>query len=184
MSSVSPSKETLPNTPDPSAPFVAEAVIVNQGIERETEELRQKVALQERKIAEQTAIINQQKKDAASSRLYPGKYKQEDDMGLRLKFLRQHACALAWTPLRIVPTILLGWAAMWVFIWCYLWNLCTTMMMWFALQSLHIFSCCNSPFVEYAQQMSMRYAGQQNCFWWRAKYELEGLDNDNMYYVV
>ena len=49
------------------------------------------------------------------------------------KTVRQRACAQAWTPLRIVPSLLMGWAAMWVFIWCYLWNLMTTLAMWFVL---------------------------------------------------
>ena len=50
--------------------------------------------------------------------------------------------------------------------------------------SSYIFSCCNSPFVEYAQFCTQNYAGQQNCWWWKAKYKLEGPDNDHMVYVV
>ena len=181
--SSSRSNKTLPYTPDPSAPPIAEAVVVDSnGIEKEAAALRERVAMQEQKIAEQSTIIQQQQ--AHYSNTFRGRYKQEEDMTLRMKFLRQHACKLAFSPLRIVASILLGWCAMWVFIWCYVWNLATNIMMWFALQSLHIFTCCNSPFVEYAQLMTMRYAGQHNCLWWKAKYKLEGSDNDNMYYTV
>ena len=58
-----------------------------------------------------------------------------------MKFLRKRACTLACSPLRIVLSLLMGWAAMWVFIWCYIWTVATTLATWFALQSLHyIFS--------------------------------------------
>ena len=166
--------------PDPSEPPMA--VLVQPSAEAAA--LRERVALQEQKIAEQQAVINQQANLVLAHR-YPGAYEQKENMRLRMSFLRQRTCTLACSPLRIVPSLLMGWAAMWVFIWCYLWNVATILAMWFALQSLHLFSCCNSPFVEYAQHMVVNYAGQQNCWWWKASYKLEsGPDNEHVFYTV
>lgn len=176
--------------PDPSAvpsapPPIAQAVVVSVSPNAEAASLRERVALQEQKIAEQQEVINQQaQRNMALTRRYHGRYLQKEDMNLRMKFLRQRACTLACSPLRIVPSLLMGWAAMWVFIWCYFWTVATTIATWFALQSLHLFSCCNSPFVEYAQHMVVNYAGQQNCWWWKASYKLESgqADNEQMFY--
>ena len=171
--------------PDPSAPpLIAQAVVVKPSAEAAS--LRERVALQEQKIAEQQEVINQQaQQNMALAQRYHGRYLEKEDMNLRMKFLRKRACTLACSPLRIVPSLLMGWAAMWVFIWCYIWTVATTLATWFALQSLHLFSCCNSPFVEYAQHMVVNYAGQQNCWWWKASYKLEsGPDNEHVFYTV
>ena len=91
--SSSRSNKTQPYTPDPSAPPIAEAVVVDSnGIEKEAAALRERVAMQEQKIAEQSTIIQQQQ--AHYSNTFRGRYKQEEDMTLRMKFLRQHACKL------------------------------------------------------------------------------------------
>ena len=175
--------------PDPSAPPTATAVLVDQNtVEQQFKEaaaLRQRVAMQEQKIAEQSSIIDQQAQaNRALALTFRGRRYMQEDMKLRMVFLRRRGCTLAWSPLRILPTILMGWAALWVFIWCYVWNLCTNLAMWFALHSLHIFTCFNSPFVEYAQRMTMQYAGQHNCWWWKARYKLEGVDDEHLVYVV
>ena len=184
-----PTKSNEKVVPDPSAPPTATAVLVDHNVEHQLKEaaaLRQRVAMQEQKIAEQNTIINQQalSMQMTSKHLGADRRHMQEDMKLRMVFLRRHGCSLAWSPFRIVPTILMGWAALWVFIWCYVWNLCTNLAMWFALQSLHIFTCFNSPFVEYAQTMTMQYAGQHNCWWWKARYKLEGVDEEHLVYVV
>ena len=94
--------------------------------------------MQEQKIAEQNTIINQQalSMQMTSKHLGAGRRHMQEDMKLRMVFLRRRGCSLAWSPFRIVPTILMGWAALWVFIWCYVWNLCTNLAMWFALQKM------------------------------------------------
>ena len=143
--------------------------------------LRERLNRQEQRIAAQDRIIRHQAQLGLSR--VAGRYVQTEDMELRMAFLRQKACKLAcgW---RIVPTVLLGWAAMWIFIWCYLWNWGTNILEWFVLQFLHIFSGFNSPFVEYAQHVIMLRAGQQNCCFWKSSYKLEGDDDDHLYYTV
>ena len=172
----------------PSAPPIAQAFAIGNdsgaAAAAEAAVLREQLAAQEQKIGAQEQIIAHQAAQMGKTR-HRGKYLVgAEDKRLRMAFLRQRACAQACTPLRAVPSLVMGWAAIWVFIWCYLWNVMTTLAMWIALQSLHIFSCCNSPFVEYAQFCTQNYAGQQNCWWWKAKYKLEGPDNDHMVYVV
>ena len=156
---------------------MAEAVPV--ATDGESAALREQLEQQARRIAEQDRIIN-----TMGEGRRPGRFVRTEDMNLRLKFLREKACKLAWSPARILPTVLTGWAAMWIFIWCYLWNLMTNIACWLPLQFLHIFSGCNSPFVEYAQHMIMLRAGQQNCLWWKSGYKLEGPDDDHMCYTV
>jgi hypothetical protein len=163
--------------------FQSGAMPVAQAVES-TGALRERLALQAQRIAQQDHYIHQ---IGLGPNRHPGRFVKTEDMNLRLKFLRKKACKLACSPARIVPTILFGWAAMWIFIWCYLWNWGTNLFLWFVLQFLHVASAFNSPFVEYAQYMIMIRAGQQNfgcCGLWKSSYKLEGPDDDHLYYTV
>lgn len=105
-----------------------------------------------------------------------------------MKFLRKRACTLACSPLRIVLSLLMGWAAMWVFIWCYIWTVATTLATWFALQSLHyIFSAAatvrlwSTLSTWWSTMRDSRTAGG----WWKASYKLERgpADNEQLFYM-
>ena len=166
----------------PAALPVATALAVDP--DAEAAALREQLARQERRLAAQDRTISHLEQLGVAR--HPGRFVRTEDMQLRLNFLRKQACKLACSPARILPTLLLGWAAMFIFIWCYLWNWGTSFLMWWALQFLHLFSGFNSPFVEYAQHMIMHRAGQQNlcCGLWKSSYKLEGSDENHMYYTV